>query len=92
MSPRVIGLVWRGKREPKLRPEPKVLKGNATELRGSDKKILAFVVNDKTPRWGAGFALAVRKKWSEVQTEFVEWVERNPDLFKLGHVHQIWPL
>jgi len=44
--------------------------GDATSPRGSGPKILAHVVNDATPNWGAGFGKAVQTKWPEIQQSF----------------------
>jgi O-acetyl-ADP-ribose deacetylase (regulator of RNase III) len=51
-----------------------------------DPRIIAHIVNDKTPRWGAGFALAIRKKWPEIQREFVIWTEDEKSRLRLGNV------
>jgi O-acetyl-ADP-ribose deacetylase (regulator of RNase III) len=63
-----------------------VVKGDATDTRGEGRRILAHVVNDRAALWGAGFGLAVRKKWPHVQSAFREWATRNPDMFRLGNV------
>ena len=46
-------------------------------------------MNDKTPNWGAGFGLAVRKKWPRVQAAFQEWVASEPEALTLGNVHHM---
>ena len=53
------------------------VKGDATEPRGRDNKIIAFVINDKGLSWGAGFARCLQKKWPSVQREFRHWVIAN---------------
>jgi len=63
-----------------------IVKGDATDTRGEGRRILAHVVNDKAALWGAGFGLAVRKKWPQAQTAFREWATRNPAMFRLGNV------
>jgi hypothetical protein len=85
--PRVMGIVRPVKQALGHANRPVVLKGDATKPRGSGNRILAFVVNDKAARWGAGFGLVVRKKWQHVQDEFVSWVEEHPDDFLLGNIH-----
>jgi hypothetical protein len=85
--PRVIGIA-----KPVSDRETEVakityLKGDATAPRGSDYRILAQVVNDKSIVWGAGFARAVRKKWPKVQGEFAQWVVSGRGEFKLGNTH-----
>lgn len=46
--------------------------GDATEPRGEGERILAHVVNDATPNWGAGFGKLIQKKWPIVQQNFRE--------------------
>jgi hypothetical protein len=84
--PRVMGIV----RPTKLIPEHSrlnTIKGDATKPRGEGKRILAFIVNNRTPRWGAGFALAMRKQWPSVQEDFINWTESHRQEFKLGNIH-----
>lgn len=85
--PRVMGIITPAKKSLEHVNRPLEVKGDATKPRGQGNRIVAFVVNDKTPRWGAGFALAVRKKWENVQDAFINWTEEHPDDFKLGNVH-----
>jgi len=85
--PRVMGFVRLAKDVPVQLHRPLFVKGDATKPRGQNDRILAFIVNDKTPRWGAGFALAVRRKWETVQDNFIGWVDKNTDRFKLGNIH-----
>jgi hypothetical protein len=84
--PRVMGIVKPTKHLPE-NPRLNIIKGDATKPRGTDRRILAFVVNDKTPRWGAGFALAMRKQWPSVQEDFINWAETHRQEFKLGNIH-----
>lgn len=63
------------------------LRGNALEPRGTGPRIIAQIVNDKTPNWGAGFARAVRTKFPSVQEEFREWCMKNPNNLSLGNIH-----
>ena len=85
--PRVMGILASSKQTINHSSRPVMLRGDATEPRGAGNRILAFIVNDKTPRWGAGFARAVRQKWDEVQKDFVNWAERYPREFTLGNIH-----
>ncbi len=87
--PRVMGFIRPNKKISTHIQKPNFVKGDATKPRGTGNKIIAFVVNDTTPRWGAGFALAVRKKWSFVQNHFIRWAEENPHDFKLGAVKSL---
>ncbi|MCI0426408.1 MAG: ImmA/IrrE family metallo-endopeptidase [Nitrospiraceae bacterium] len=66
------------------------LRGDATQPRGSGKKIVAHVVNDKTPNWGGGFASVVRSKWPDVQTDFRDWVSSDPTRLELGKSRLFW--
>ena len=67
--PRIVGL---------LRPEDTVshetmmrmLRGDALQPRGTGEKIVAHVVNDKTPNWGAGFGRAIQERWPAAQKHF----------------------
>lgn len=84
--PRVVGMVRPVAAQPGEAPGVTIVKGDATEIRGNGRRILAHVVNDKAALWGAGFGLAVRNKWPQVQTAFREWATRNPGMFRLGNV------
>jgi len=88
--PRVIGVATRTeKTSTKQINEPIRVKGDATAPRKGGNRIVAFIVNDKTPRWGAGFALAARRKWPHIQDEFVRWTEKSPTHLRLGNIHAI---
>lgn len=63
------------------------LKGDATEPRGDDKKLVAFIINDKGRSWGAGFARAVQRKWPFVLEEFQTWIREHKSGFALGNVN-----
>jgi len=64
------------------------LKGDALEPRGSGAKIIAQVVNDKTPNWGGqGFAGALKHRWPEAQEDFRGWVQSNLGAMKLGDIY-----
>ena len=54
-------------------------KGNALEPVGTGKKLILHCVNDKGV-WGAGFVLALSKKWPEPEAEYRKWHSAN-DLF-----------
>lgn len=84
--PRIVGMVRSldGRQSEVARLT--ILKGDATEPRGAGKRIIAHVVNDKAALWGAGFGLAMRKKWPAVQERFREWATNNPSTFRLGNV------
>lgn len=63
------------------------VRGDATNPRGDGNKIIAQVVNDKTPRWGAGFALAIWRKWPSVQKQFEQWANERKSNLSLGNIH-----
>lgn len=59
--------------------------GDALAPRGEGNKVIAHIVNDKTANWGAGFALALRRKWPSVQDSFREWALNTPGSLRLGN-------
>jgi len=68
--PRIVGLI----RPPgvhAIEAPPLIrVRGNALKPRGTGKKIVAHVVNDKTPNWGAGFGKALQTQWPGAQQGF----------------------
>lgn len=52
-----------------------MVRGDALLPRGSGQKILAHIVNDQTPNWGAGFGRALQSKWPLAHREFKESFE-----------------
>jgi hypothetical protein len=81
--PRVVGIrLLSQQRQP--RPAIRYLRGDATRPRGRTLRIVAQVVNNRTPRWGGGFAAAVRRRWPHVQADFIAWAT---DGLRLGEVH-----
>ena len=58
------------------------LKGDATEPIGEGKKIIVHICND-IGAWGAGFVLALSKKWSQPKMVY-NWLKHE-----LGNVHYI---
>lgn len=65
----------------------KQLQGDALQPRGTGKRLLVQVVNDRSEAWGGGFARAVAAKHPEAQRDYREWrrMRRGADL--LGEVH-----
>jgi O-acetyl-ADP-ribose deacetylase (regulator of RNase III) len=60
------------------------------EPRGSGFKVIAHIVNDRTPNWGGrGFAAAVGKRLPHIQKDFKTWVSLSPDRFSLGNTHSV---
>ena len=86
--PRVVGVARQGDGKENRALGIKSIRGDALEPRGSGRKIIAQIVNDKTPNWGAGFARAVRNKYPLVQKDFKEWAVSHPDEASLGNTHE----
>ena len=82
--PRVVGFVVPTSGAKVDVRQPSVVRGDATKPRGAGQKIVCFVVNDATPRWGAGFALAVRRKFPTIQESFIGQVNDHPENLRLG--------
>lgn len=62
------------------------LRGNVTDPRPGGRRILAHVVNDKTPSWGGGgFAPRAAAKWPGLQDQFRAWANRGN--LQLGRTH-----
>jgi O-acetyl-ADP-ribose deacetylase (regulator of RNase III) len=88
LFPRVIGIV-RLNREKQVEPlDVQSVYGDVTEPRGDGHKIIAHIVNDKTPNWGAGAALAIAKRWSSVQEDFRKWAITDRQEFRLGNIRE----
>ncbi|WP_294707378.1 macro domain-containing protein [uncultured Fusobacterium sp.] len=52
------------------------LKGDATSPQVSGHKIIAHICNNRGS-WGAGFVMAISKKWSLPEIEYRKWIERK---------------
>ncbi len=63
------------------------IRGSVVEPRESSA-IIAFIVNDKTPNWGGGLSLEIRRKWPSAQEHFRAWAKTNPATFKLGNIFE----
>lgn len=61
--------------------------GDATRPGGHGARLIAHVVNDKTPNWGGAFARALRDGYPVAQEQFRGWVSAAPDRLRLGSVH-----
>jgi hypothetical protein len=84
--PRVLGLLRPIRDVPDASSKMIFLRGDATKPRGIGNRLVAHIVNDKTPNWGRGFGLAARRAWPSAQEHFREWVDDNGGEFKLGNV------
>lgn len=85
--PRVVGILQPRDAEDRRAPEVTYVRGDATRPSGKGRHIVAHVVNNRTPNWGAGFARVVRKQWPAVQDDFREWVEGDVERLNLGAFH-----
>ncbi|GAA1575173.1 macro domain-containing protein [Dactylosporangium maewongense] len=64
----------------------RITKGDATSPQASGPKIIAHVCNDQG-HWGAGFVLAVSRRWPEPERDYRRWHrERAGNDFALGAV------
>lgn len=62
------------------------LKGDATSPQASGNKIIAHICND-LGAWGAGFVLAISKRWKAPEAEYRQWHrERAQNNFALGEI------
>ena len=62
------------------------LKGDATNPQTEGKKIISHCCNDCIPgKWGAGFVLAISKRWKEPEKQYREW-SVSANNYKLGEV------
>lgn len=86
LYPRVVGIVTLIDGRKSESPSIKYLVGDATQPRGSGNNVIAHVVNDRAARWGAGFGLVVRKRWPQVQADFLSWAEAHRSHFQLGQI------
>lgn len=61
--------------------------GDATNPIGEGSKFIIHVVND-IGSWGAGFVLAVSKRWEAPELAYREWY-RSSSKFRLGEIQQV---
>ena len=87
--PRVAGLGVISEKSANERNEITYVKGDATKPRGSENKILTFIINDKANSWGAGFAKQMQNKWPLLLEEFQYWKQVHRPNFSLGNVFTV---
>lgn len=63
------------------------LKGDATAPAADGVKIIAHICND-IGGWGAGFVLAVSKKWKAPEQDYRQW-HKSGDGFALGELRLV---
>lgn len=60
--------------------------GDATRPQGEGPRIIAHCCND-VGAWGAGFVLAISRRWKSPEARYLSWAERTrPDALPLGEV------
>lgn len=62
----------------------KYVTGDATSPLGAGHKICAHICNDQGG-WGAGFVLAISKKWKDPEENYRAWYRSDKD-FELGNI------
>ena len=85
--PRLLGVLRRRHGVAPVVPRLTAVYGDATDPRGPGRRIIAHIVNDKTPNWGAGFARQMRTKWQLVQDDFRRWANQEKGNLALGNTH-----
>jgi O-acetyl-ADP-ribose deacetylase (regulator of RNase III) len=60
------------------------VRGDATNPLGPGNKCIVHIVND-AGRWGAGFVMALSKKWPKTREEYIRWYGEDKT-FALGRV------
>ena len=63
------------------------LKGDATNPTHNGNKIIVHICND-IGAWGAGFVLAISKRWKAREKNYKEWYN-SKNKFELGHVQYV---
>lgn len=63
------------------------VEGDATNPRGGGHKLIIHVCND-IGAWGAGFVMALSKRWKKPEQEYRLW-HRSDNKFKLGEIQVI---
>ena len=86
--PRVVGLLRpRGSVAEHARGRIEYLSGDATKPRGTGPRLIAHVVNDRTPNWGGAFARSLRDEYPGAQEQFRTWARDGAENLGLGSVH-----
>jgi Zn-dependent peptidase ImmA (M78 family)/O-acetyl-ADP-ribose deacetylase (regulator of RNase III) len=87
LLPRVVGMIRSATALDIRQNHITYLKGDATRPVGQGPKIIAHLLNDKTPNWGGnGFATFLARKWPKAQHEFRQWAQATGEL-RLGASH-----
>lgn len=63
------------------------VKGDATHPQGDGNKIIVHICND-IGGWGAGFVLALSRRWKLPEEKYHEWFKSSQD-FELGQIQLV---
>jgi O-acetyl-ADP-ribose deacetylase (regulator of RNase III) len=87
--PRVVGVLRPLDDDPAANALVKYVVGDATRPHDAyQRRIVVHIVNDQTPNWGgAGFAMAIKRRWHIAPSAFKSDVESGAFGLKLGDVH-----
>lgn len=86
--PRIAGIISTKEKKKPHYPQIEYHEGDATKPGGTGPKIIAHIVNDKTPNWGGGgFAVALKRKYPKAQSDFKEWAFQDKSNLTLGRSH-----
>lgn len=86
LIPRVVGLAFPAG-EAQVDSPIVYLRGDASDPRGTSRKLVVHIVNNRTSNWGGAFARTVRERWPDSQIAFREWSEGNQRRLQLGETH-----
>jgi hypothetical protein len=89
LFPRVVGYLVRRDADTRTDDAITYLRGHAISPSSLAPRIVAFMTNDVTANWGAGFARQVAVQYPDVQRAFRDIVAANRDALTLGSVHFI---
>lgn len=85
VPPRVAGLALCEKVFAEPANSIRYQEGDATKPGGKGEKIIAHILNDKTPNWGGGgFAVSLKNRYPNAQSEYKRWALGNREEFRLG--------
>lgn len=82
--PRIVGVLLDDAERAPI-GEMVYLIGDATKPQTDRPAVIAHIVNDRTPNWGAGFGRSLAKQWPAAQEGFRRWALSNKDHLQLGH-------
>jgi len=93
IHPRVMGFIAPAQASVEQGNRIQYKGGDATDPRETDGyRIIAHLVNDKTPNWGGAFARAVKKKWQSAQIDFEQWARSDKGNLSLGKLRVFEPM